>query len=145
LFSEKENLSLRSISLRWAVIYGSFQAFLTNPILGAGLGDWANNLSNLGFIYPHNFFVEVFVEGGIFLGFLFCIPYVIFLKNPKSMLFLVSFYLLLSQQVSGDILDSRYWLVFSILCFCYKIDFRAIRSRPINNRFSKRLKRVNHN
>ena len=145
LFSENENFSSRSISLRWAVLNESFQALLTNSILGVGLGDWASNVLNLGFIYPHNFFAEVFVEGGMLLGFLFCIPYLIFLKNPKSMLFLVSFYLLLSQQVSGDILDSRYWLVFSILCFCYKIDFRAIRSRPIKNRFSKRLKKVNHN
>mgnify|MGYP000873077812 CR=1 FL=1 len=108
-----------SISIRQSIMYQSIDLFLQNPFFGVGVGGWAANISNEGLIYPHNFFLEVFSEGGLLLGGLFCVPYVIFLLKPNSVLFYAVLFLLISQLFSGDILDSRYWLVFSILSFVF--------------------------
>jgi hypothetical protein len=132
LFLENENnLTSNSIDVRQAIAFESIELFLINPIFGVGLGDWFNTL-HPSVTYPHNLFLEVFGEGGILLGFLFCIPYLIFLKNPNSILFYVVFFLLIAQQFSGDILDSRYWLIFSILSFCYCKNIGNIKSNKIH-------------
>jgi hypothetical protein len=113
------DVSPTSVSVRQSAISESIEMFLQYPLFGVGVGGWAISIQSNGLMYPHNFFIEVFSEGGLILGGLFCIPYLIFFKNPRSLLFYTVLFLLISQQFSGDILDSRYWLVFSILSFYY--------------------------
>jgi hypothetical protein len=108
-----------SISIRQSIMYQSIDLFLQHPFFGVGVGGWAANISNEGLIYPHNFFLEVFSEGGLLLGGLFCVPYLIFLAKPYSVMFYSVLFLLISQLFSGDILDSRYWLIFSVLSFVF--------------------------
>lgn len=111
--------SSRSISIRLMALGDAVRVSLDNIIFGIGLGGWAAYPNNLGLAYPHNFFLEVFAEGGFFLGIMFCVPFLLYLIKPESSLFFISLFLMLSQQFSGDILDARYWLIFSILTFYY--------------------------
>ena len=81
---------------------------------GLGLGDW-ESYTGTGIIYPHNFFLEVFSELGMFFGPLFMIPYLWPLIKPRNKLLWVTVFFAINQQVSGDLLDSRYWLIFGLL------------------------------
>ncbi|QOQ69295.1 O-antigen ligase family protein [Photobacterium damselae] len=85
--------------------------------LGVGVGLWSNYISIEGLKYPHNLFLEVFSELGVFLGVLFLIPFLLFLlvRKNNQMLFLICMFLLFNQMVSGSIADARYLLFFSVV------------------------------
>jgi hypothetical protein len=133
-----DSKTLSSISVRLGVAQETIKLILEHPIFGVGLGGWANSLINNGLMYPHNFFLEVFSEGGWLFGILFCVPYLIFLNSARSKLFYASLFLLISQQFSGDLLDSRYLLVFSILTVVYNNEIICVRL----NQLKKRIKFV---
>lgn len=82
--------------------------------MGVGLGDWQAHTREL-VDYPHNIFLEAFAEMGLVFGSLFLIPYLWPLVMAQNPLRWVTLLFVINQQVSGDILDSRYWLIFGIL------------------------------
>ncbi len=123
-----------SSSARVSLLSESFSSISNNP-LGYGLGNFAiysDESSVLGPTgYPHNFFVEVWLESGIQL-LLIVIVYFIYISvdvynklyknsnelNPtkKSIIALWIFYLL-NSMVSGDLSDARFLIVFTAVYF----------------------------
>jgi len=81
---------------------------------GLGLGDW-ESYTKTGIEYPHNFFLEVISELGMFFGPLFMVSYLWPLIKPWNKLLWITVFFAINQQVSGDLLDSRYWLIFGLL------------------------------
>ena len=106
-----------SASVRLLAYINTFDLIVQNPI-GVGLGAWSLNVSaNLGLDYPHNLFLEVFSESGLLPGFLGLVPFLCFAFLPGVMsIKCIALFFLLAQQVSGDLLDARYLLAFSVLC-----------------------------
>jgi len=105
-----------SIGSRVEMVEQSLQLIAAEP-LGVGLGSWAIRTGNIWAEYPHNFFLEVFSEGGLLLGGLSAIAFFLFLRTPSAVLASICWFLVLSQQFSGDLLDARFWLAFSVLAF----------------------------
>lgn len=95
----------------------SFDIIAAHPFTGVGLGNWASATGYPLGSYPHNLFLEVFSEMGIFIGTLFLLPYVVTLplRYRYSSYYYVMVFFLFASQVSGDLLDSRYVLVFATL------------------------------
>ncbi|MGH1480687.1 MAG: O-antigen ligase family protein [Geminicoccales bacterium] len=82
--------------------------------MGVGLGDWQIHTREI-IQYPHNFFLEAISELGVIFGILFVLPYVWSIFGAKNKLLWVVIFFAINQQVSGDLLDSRYWLLFGVL------------------------------
>ena len=121
---------------RITLLKDSFISIYENPF-GYGLGnfsiysDLSKTLEAGG--YPHNFFIEIFVELGIFV-LIIALSYFIFLfkelfkslykesikltDNYKTILSLWVFYLL-NSMVSGDLSDARFLIVFTLLYFLH--------------------------
>ncbi len=86
--------------------------------LGVGLGGWESAVTtSMGFAYPHNIFLEVFSEAGLLLGVIGLVPFLVFLVARGSSFFPIALYFLVVQQVSGDLQDARFLLLFSILSY----------------------------
>ncbi|MEN7341924.1 MAG: O-antigen ligase family protein [Pseudomonadota bacterium] len=101
-----------SISIRASVYLQSWELVASKPF-GVGLGGWAPAISDpKNLYYPHNLFLELFSEAGLFLGLVALIPFVAFVVFPKSPLKYIALFFLIVQQVSGDLLDARYITVF---------------------------------
>lgn len=99
----------------------SFQGFLQSPIWGHG---YSTTMYNLGFVYPHNFVLQLLYDGGLLLF----VPLVYLCMkgklNKKNRLTfddfaLVSSLILMSvpgAMFSGNLWEnSRLWLMFSVL------------------------------
>jgi hypothetical protein len=84
---------------------------------GVGVGGWSLATGIRWAEYPHNFVLELWNEGGILLGTAAALPYLAFLLRRIDVWWILCLFFLLCQQVSGDLLDSRYWLAFSIVGF----------------------------
>ena len=116
-----------SINVRLLAMNEALNIITVHPLSGIGLGGWATHQENFGMLYPHNFFLEVLSEGGLFFGGLFIVPYLIFLLKLNSPFILTPIFLAISQQFSGDILDSRYWLVFAIISYWHHKSYHFAR------------------
>lgn len=106
-----------SAAERLAFYMYSAQVIAFSP-LGVGLGGWATALPNdfrLNVWYPHNFFFEIFSEGGLLIGSIASLPFVLFLFSREKSIFYIGLFLFLAQQTSGSLLDARYLLFFSLL------------------------------
>jgi hypothetical protein len=70
-------------------------------------------------IYPHNIFVELFVENGIIAVALFVIIIFFYLKNinKNNFLHLIAFYFLLASQTSGNLPSNNYLFVLLFSTF----------------------------
>ena len=108
-----------SIGSRFELIVASL-AHLTLYPLGVGLGSWAASTGLEWAEYPHNFFMEMLTEGGLLLGSLALIPYFWFVSSRQRALVACCGFLAISQQFSGDLLDSRIWLAFSTLALIHR-------------------------
>lgn len=105
-------------------IYENFiLIFLDNPTFGVGLGGHASYGWSY---YPHNLFIELAVDGGVFLLFLsilyFSLVFVIFKKKWKNGKYfsIAAIYVLVAQQFSGGYFDFRYFFLFSMLAVLYR-------------------------
>lgn len=109
-----------SIGSRVMLIRESIEVILKHPF-GVGLGGWSAATGIRWASYPHNFELELWTEGGLLIGTVAALPYLMFLLRRIDVWWIVCLYFLFCQQVSGDLLDSRYWLTFCIvgfLCRC---------------------------
>ncbi len=104
-----------SIDLRLRQIENTLEFIADHP-LGVGWGSWAHGVSdNLGFDYPHNMLLELVSEAGLFIGMIALLPFMWFLFSTVRSLKYIALFLFFSQMVSGDLLDARYLLIFSVL------------------------------
>ena len=111
-----------SLGNRVSIYADTMKVIVENP-LGVGLGGWKHAvLDNQALSYPHNFFLEVFSEAGIVIGMLSVVPFFWFVANPRSVFAALALFLCFAQQFSGDLLDARYWLCFSVIAFWLRID-----------------------
>ena len=108
-----------SIGIRRYMYKQSIDMIKTFPF-GVGLGGWGKKVDDsLGLKYPHNFFLEIISECGWIIGFVSVIPFIVFLSQWRSSYSLVPLFFLFAQQFSGDLLDARYLLSFSVVVFLY--------------------------
>lgn len=105
-----------SIGARVEMVDQSLRLIFTEPF-GAGLGSWAIRTGNVWAEYPHNFFLEILGEGGLLLGGLSALAFFLFVGTPSAVLASFCWFLAISQQFSGDLLDARFWLALSTLAF----------------------------
>lgn len=83
---------------------------------GVGPGNWSGAI-NSQFNYPHNLFLEAYSELGIVTGTLLLVPLCLFVPYFKHQMYILPLFFLISHQVSGDLADARWLLLFSILVF----------------------------
>lgn len=120
-----------SFTARLGAYFETIKLIMQYP-MGIGLGEW-QTYAKEPIEYPHNFFLEVFAEFGLVFGSLFMIPYLYPLVMAQNQLRWVTLLFAFNQQVSGDILDSRYWLIFGILS-CLPVQERAPKTATISVR-----------
>ncbi|MBT8100441.1 MAG: O-antigen ligase family protein, partial [Gammaproteobacteria bacterium] len=122
--------SRTSAGVRLLAYVDTIDLILRHPF-GAGLGSWSYYIdTGFGLYYPHNLFLEVLSESGILAGSIALIPFLLFVVVPGPLAFRsAAFFFLLAQQVSGDLLDARYLLVFSTLCCWYRWQIQPRQAR----------------
>jgi O-antigen ligase len=103
-----------SINIRQEMFVSTLDVIKNQFFTGIGAGLWGEYL-NYNFTYPHNFFLEVFSELGIFFGFVFIAPYVLFVVSFRNFFYIFPLFFLLAQQMSGDVADARWLLMFSLI------------------------------
>ena len=97
------------------LLFSTAARMIAEHPLGIGIGSW---MSLSGFYwaeYPHNFFLEVLLEGGLMLGAIAAVAYFAFLLSHNTMIVAMGAFLALCQQVSGGLADSRFWLAFACI------------------------------
>lgn len=119
---------------------------MSHNLFGYGLGNYEDH-TNTAIAYPHNFFFELFFEVGIIAIIVFIIFGILIFRSFKLLfsqntLFLKEYRLVtgvwlfyfLNSMVSGDLSDSRFLIVFTVLFFTLnRITSKANRvpSQPI--------------
>ena len=94
------------------------------PFTGVGPGNWSNYTNSI-FPYPHNILLEVISELGFFYGMIYLVLAFSFVFYPKSITFSLALFYAISQQISGDVADARWLILFSLLstsCFTWYND-----------------------
>jgi hypothetical protein len=106
-----------SLGARYIIYITTFEQIVSQP-LGVGLGSWSTAIpESFSLDYPHNIVLELWSECGIVLGTIGLIPFLLFLVPGNAALRGAGLFLLLAQMVSGDLLDARYLLCFSLLAY----------------------------
>lgn len=116
-----------SVGSRMLLLHESIDILQERP-LGIGVGSWPLYTGIRWSAYPHNLFLELWNEGGLALGTVAALPYFLFLFRRPDAWWLACIFLMLCQQVSGDLLDSRYWLTFSIVGLVCRAEGVMLRS-----------------
>jgi hypothetical protein len=119
-----------SIGGRVLLIRASLGVLLDHPF-GVGIGGWPAATGIRWAEYPHNFLLELWTEGGLLLGTAAALPYFAFLLRRVDAWWIICVFFLLCQQVSGDLLASRYWLTFSIVGFLCRSEGQRIPVAPL--------------
>lgn len=97
------------------LLFSTAARMIAEHPLGIGLGSWMP-LSGLFWAeYPHNFFLEILLEGGLMLGTIAAVAYFAFLLSHNAMIVAMGTFLALCQQVSGGLADSRFWLALACI------------------------------
>ena len=118
-----------SVGSRLTLLHASLRVIQDHPF-GVGLGGWSSATGIRWASYPHNFLLELWSEAGLLLGTAATLPYLAFLWRRVDAWWILCVFFLLCQQVSGDLLDSRYWLTFSIVGFLCRNEGRRIPVAP---------------
>jgi O-antigen ligase len=115
-----------SINYRQEMFSKTIDIIQNKYFTGIGAGLWGEYL-NYDVTYPHNLFLEAFSELGVFFGALFLVPYLFFTFNTKNYFYMFPLFFLCSQQMSGDIADARWLLMFSlVVLFNRKVTRKSI-------------------
>jgi hypothetical protein len=110
-----ESQDFESTSIRVLMYLETWELIDRHPF-GVGIGDWSAAVAeNYGLHYPHNLFLELWSEGGLLLGTVAAIPFMYFIFPAPAPIRAVALFLFLAQMVSGDLLDARYLLLWSLL------------------------------
>ena len=114
-----------TLTVREMMWQDTFELLKDNLLFGIGPLEWSRTIGNtLGnFTYPHNLFLELFVDLGVFaiIGiFFFTLPFFSF-RCSYFPLFLFFF---ISQMVSGDIADGRFLILIGYLIILDKRPYR---------------------
>jgi hypothetical protein len=105
-----------SVGSRLLLVRESVTVLRDHP-WGVGIGGWSLATGIQWAEYPHNFMLELWNEGGLVLGTLAATPFLAFFLRRLDAWWILCFFFLLCQQVSGDLLAGRYLLTFSIVGF----------------------------
>jgi hypothetical protein len=97
------------------LLFSTAARMIAEHPLGIGLGSWMPLSGFFWAEYPHNFFLEVLLEGGLVLGTIAAVAYFAFLLSHNAMIVAMGAFLALCQQVSGGLADSRFWLAFACI------------------------------
>lgn len=82
---------------------------------GIGFGSWMLVSGTWWAEYPHNFFLEALVEGGLLFGSIMVAGFFSFIRSSCVPVVSACAFLALCQQVSGGLADARFWLAFACL------------------------------
>ncbi len=82
---------------------------------GVGLGGWSSALGIEWATYPHNIELELWAEGGVLIGTVALLGFYLPLARSVDVWWGTAFFLCVAQQVSGDLLDARYWLAIGLV------------------------------
>jgi len=108
-----------SISVRFWLAAHSLDLIAARPF-GVGLGGWAMSVANnFGLEYPHNLVLELWSEAGLLFGSAALATFCAFLVAERSVWKYAALFSFLAQLVSGDLLDARFLLLFSIMSVVY--------------------------
>lgn len=106
-----------SLGARYVIYLTTLEQIFAHP-LGVGLGSWSTIVpENYALDYPHNLVLELWSECGLVLGTIGLIPFVLFLAPGHSAMRGAGLFLFMAQMVSGDLLDARFLLCFSLLAY----------------------------
>ena len=119
LFSDESrqvNLS-GSVGIRQDIWNATLQSIAEHPLTGIGSSGWESNIgSQFGeFTYAHNLILEIYSDFGLLFGTPLILMLIIPLRFYKSQFYLAYCFLFSAQQVSGDIADARFLIMFGIL------------------------------
>ncbi|NRB42149.1 MAG: O-antigen ligase family protein [Pseudomonadales bacterium] len=107
-----------SIGSRMDAVLLSINMLAEHPLLGVGLGDWGVAAGS-DLQYPHNIVLEFLTELGIFVGLIYLLIFLGFLRAIFSPYKVLGLYFLICALFSGDLLDNRYLLICSLLSMHY--------------------------
>jgi O-antigen ligase len=112
-----------SVSERLMLANKAVDMIVENPVFGVGIGGFGKYVSNIdGRLYPHNIFLEIFSENGIFAFLVWLILFIylfLYLYRKYEMqpeiyvVYLVCLFLFFQTLKSSELLDSRilfFWL-----------------------------------
>lgn len=106
-----------SFTGRYWVAVRTLDLIVTHPF-GTGLGGWESMINkSLGLTYPHNLFLELWSEAGVLIGSAALLSFTAFVVSPRSAWKYCALFFFIAQMFSGDLLDARYLLAFSILSY----------------------------
>lgn len=125
----------------------AIQMFEGNPLFGRGIGSFG--IYHLGIdsrLYPHNIFLEVLGEMGIIgataLSFLIVLSFYLGFKYIKSTeintttlcVFLITFYLFINSNVSGDLNDNRIFFAALSTLFMVRVSMTKTTTKQLDTR-----------
>ena len=116
-FSNGHDVDQGSVGSRMGMWAESIDIAYQNPVLGVGLGNWQFH-TNSGFIYPHNFALELASEMGIIVA--FCVILIMVIATWKIRphpFYPVALFLIACLLFSGDVTYLRYPLAFLIAAY----------------------------
>lgn len=108
-----------SVNIRADMFHLTYNAIKNNLFTGVGAGRWSEYFYS-DFTYPHNIFLEVFFDLGLIYGLVFLFPYVSFIVHFKNYFYIFPLFFFISHQMSGDVADARWLLLFSMLVILNK-------------------------
>lgn len=97
-----------SIGTRQSMWIASTDVIATKPF-GVGMGDWATVVHQRAFDYPHNIVLEILSESGVLLTTAAVTLALLLYRARIDWFGAACLYLFAAQQVSGDLLDFRFF------------------------------------
>lgn len=106
---------------------------LQMKLIGNGIGSF-EGLTLKTISYPHNLFLELLIEFGLIGSFILLSVLALFFLSHKSAFFYPALLFFISSLISGDLLDSRYLLLFSILAWADRSNAIFTKKKVVKNK-----------
>jgi len=124
IYSQTDTGNRGSVGARNVMYSDTLELIYEYPLMGVGFGNWSKAFNTI-YEYPHNLFLEIFSELGLFFGIILLLPSIVFLRQYTHFLYPVALFLLLAQQISGNVSDARWLLMFSLFMYLSKRGFKS--------------------